>query len=254
MKKIKLIALFAALIVGLGLYQFLKEIGKPQETPRTPVVVAAMDIPQNVEITPEMIRLEAIATEALLPNHVRDVNSVVGMVLSSDVYAGEQIVTNRLVRVGEAEDKSNTLAYVVKNGMRAVTVPVNPTTGTAYLLKPGNRVDVLMHYTYETEIEAEEDPEAESESRSEPKTVQVNASRLLLQNVEVLAVASTLSRSGAESYETVTLEVSPEDAVKLGFANFTGSVQLVLRSSLDNEEADVPEINLDVIQGKEEKP
>ena len=29
MKKIKLIALMAALLVGLGVYMFLKEIGKP---------------------------------------------------------------------------------------------------------------------------------------------------------------------------------------------------------------------------------
>lgn len=33
MKKLKLIALFAAAIVGLGLYRFLQELNKPQEAP-----------------------------------------------------------------------------------------------------------------------------------------------------------------------------------------------------------------------------
>lgn len=33
MKKLKLVALLAAVIVGLGLYQFLQEIGKPRRLP-----------------------------------------------------------------------------------------------------------------------------------------------------------------------------------------------------------------------------
>ena len=42
MKKVKLIALIAALIAGGGIYFFLKEVSKPQEIPHTPVVVAAV--------------------------------------------------------------------------------------------------------------------------------------------------------------------------------------------------------------------
>lgn len=237
MKKIKLIALFAALIAALGIYQFLKETGKPQETPRTPVVVAAVDIPENTRITPEMVCLQPVATEALLANHVKDISSVVGMVLSSDVYAGEQIVTNRLVRTGEA-DKSDTLAYVVKPGMRAITVSAGQATGIANMVKPGNRVDLLLNYSYEEAV-------ADTEN-----TRTVTASRTLIQDVEVLAVDAVLSRDGSTQYDTVTLQVTPEDAVTVSYADFIGSIRLILRSSLDNEQTKDFEIDMSHIAGK----
>ena len=74
MKKLKLIALLAAVVVGVGLYQFLQEIKKPQETPHTTVVVAAVDIPENTQITEEMVTLKSISpafasTVVLLTSH-----------------------------------------------------------------------------------------------------------------------------------------------------------------------------------------
>lgn len=232
MKKIQLIALLAALIAGLGLYQFLRELGKPQETPRTAVVVAAVDIPENTAITPEMIMLQPIANEALLENHIRSPESVVGMVLSSDVYAGEQIVTNRLVQVGEAGE-SSTLAYVVQPGMRAVTIAVNATTGLSGMIRPGNRVDLISNYAYDETIPGTTD------------TRTVLASRTLLQNVEVLAVGSALGRDVSPEYATVTLMTTPEDAVKLSFAEFAGAVRVVLRSSVDGDISGDTEFDLD---------
>lgn len=234
MKKIKWIALCAALIVGLGVYQFLKEVGKPQETPRTSVVVAAVDIPENTLVTADMVMLKPVATEALLPNHLRDTASVIGMVLSSDVYAGEQIVTNRLVRMGETEQNSS-LAYVVEPGMRAVTISVNAISGIANMVRPGNRVDIVMNYSDERPKENAQDPE---------DTESVPTSRLFLQDVPVLAVGSVLSRDGSAEYATITLQVTPEDAVKISFAEYTASIRLILRSPLD--EALEPECAVDL--------
>ena len=114
MKKLKLVALLAAVIVGLGLYQFLQEIGKPQEAPHTTVVVAAVDIPENTQITEEMVTLRSISDDSLLDDYMLEIDSVVGMVLTSDVYAGEQIVRDRLIRVGETDPDRNTLAYALK--------------------------------------------------------------------------------------------------------------------------------------------
>ena len=237
MKKIKLIALFAALIAALAVYQYLKELAKPVETPRTAVVVAAVDIPENTLVTPEMVALRPVATEALLPGCLYETESVVGMVLSSDVYAGEQIVTNRLVRVGEAEAKNTTLAYVVKSGMRAVTLSVNQITGVANMIKPGNRVDLVMTYTEEKPASSGEEPE------------QVPAARLLLQNLEVLAVGSILSRDGSTEYATLTLEVTPEEAVEIGLAEANAGLRFILRSSLDSEITEEIVVELDSLTG-----
>lgn len=238
MKKIKLIALFAALIAGFGIYQLLREISKPQETPRTTVVVASVDIRENTLITADMVELRPVATEALLPNYVRDLDSVVGMVLSSNVYAGEQIVTNRLVRMGENDSQSNTLAYVVEPGMRAISISVNQVSGVSHLIKPGNMVDLIVNYAYEEETEGAQ------------QTKTVTASRMMIQNKRVLAVGSTLSKEGEPEYITLTLEVTPQEAVEISYAEYTSSIRVLLRSSLDTQNVDSREINLEDLREK----
>ena len=234
MKKLKLIALFAALIAALAIYQYLKELAKPVETPRTGVVVAAVDIPENTLITPEMVQLRPVATEALLEGCLQETESVVGMVLSSDVYAGEQLTSNRLVRVGEAEAKNTTLAYVVADGMRAITLSVNQITGLAGMIRPGNRVDLVMNYT-------KEQPGPDGQPEKTP------AAQLLLEKLEVLAVDSVLSRDGSTEYASLTLQVTPEQAVEISLAESNGSLRILLRSSLDDSEAGNLTIELDSI-------
>ena len=68
MKKLKLAALFAAVLVGLGLYRFLQELKTPQEAPHTTVVVAAVDIPENTQITADMVTQRSISDDSLLEN------------------------------------------------------------------------------------------------------------------------------------------------------------------------------------------
>ena len=239
MKKLKLIALFAALVLGICTYQLIKEISKPAETPRTEVVVAAVDIPENTLITAEMITVQPVATEALLPNYLTDPNSVVGLVMKSDVYAGEQIVSNRLIRLGETDD-STTLAYKVSEGKRAITVSVNQISGLAGMIRPGNHLDVILGYT-ETENQGKDDEE------------EIPASRYMLQNVLVLAVDSTMTKTGAAEYGSLTLEVSPEDALRISIAEMSGSMRMVMRSNLDEAVIDVPSITFKQIkeEGKE---
>lgn len=235
MKKVRLIAVIAALIAGVCIYLFLKELGKPQETPRTQIVVAAVNIPENTRITPEMVMLHPVATEALLTNHYLDPESVIGLVSSGDIFAGEQIISDRLVETGTTEEDSSTLAYVVEDGKRAVTVSVNAVTGIENLIKPGNHVDLIFNYSYKP-AGSDDDP--------------VTASRMFLQDLKVLAVGPVLSRDGAEEYVTVTLETTPEEAVLISYAEFAGTVRPILRSSLDDEKVKVREADLDVMRGE----
>ena len=153
MRKMKVIALVAAIIAGLALYKFLDIISQPQEIPTTPVVVAAVNIPENTEITADMLQIQPIPTQAVQNNAVLDMEQAIGLIMSSDVLAGEQIVFGRLVKMGEQDPKSNTLAYVVEPGMRAMTISVGFTSGMATMIKPGNRVDVVLNFAYKTQQE-----------------------------------------------------------------------------------------------------
>ncbi len=249
MKKIKIIAVIAAVVVALGVFLFLRELSKPQIIPHTTIVVAAVNIPENTQITEDMLTTYDMPTEAMRASYIRDADSAVGMVTSGAIYAGEPVVTNRLERVGV--DESKTLAYKVEDGMRAVTIAVNATTGLSNMIKPGNRADIIMNYTFEREVEREEP--AEDGEDKEPETEKVQASRFLVQNVPVLAVGSVLSKDGTAEYATVTFQVTPEEALEISFAEFTSSLRVILRSPLDEKLVGETEMELDVLRGEGEE-
>lgn len=235
MKKLKLAALFAAVIVGLGVYRFLLELQKPQEVPHTTVVVAAVDIPENTRITAEMVTLRSISDDSLLADYIADTESVIGMIITSDLYAGEQITRARLVQVGETDSDRNTLAYVVQPGMRAMTIFVEQDTGLVNFLKPGNRVDILTNYSHEdTRVVLNEETKLEY--------VQIPTTQLLAQNVTILAVGSVMDKTGAAEYTTVTLEVTPADALNINAVDWWGNLRLLLRSPLDEEVIEIEQV------------
>lgn len=122
--------------------------------------------------------------------------------------AGEPLILNKLA-LGE-----QSLAASVPEGRRALSLAVDPVSGLGGLLKPGDRVDVLLLRGRDRSAEA----------------------GLLLQGCPVLAVGSNLTRAessrGAEA-ATVTLGLSPEDAALALAAAAAGRVQLVLRASGD---------------------
>ena len=228
MKKLKLAALFAAVLFALGLYQFLQELKKPQQIPHTMAVAAAVDIPENTRITKEMVTLRSISNDSLPDHYMLDPESVIGMVVTGDIYVGELITGNRLIAVGETDSDRKTLAYTVTPGMRAVTIFTDQDTGLVNLLKPGNRVDVVASYTRE-----EISPPSAEDTQSE--RVQVPTTQLLVQNVTLLAVGNSMDKNGATEYTTVTLEVTPQDAVNISAASWWGNLRLILRSPLDDE-------------------
>lgn len=191
-------------------------------------MVAAVDIPENTQITEEMVTLRSISDDSLLDDYMLEIDSVVGMVLTSDVYAGEQIVRDRLIRVGETDPDRNTLAYALKPGMRAMTIFVDQDTGLVNFLKPGNRVDVLANYSHE-------DTRPVLNKEDQKEWVQVPTSQILAQNVAILAVGTAMDKNGTEEYTTVTLEVTPQDAQTISAVSWWGNLRLLLRSPLDGE-------------------
>ena len=228
MKRLKLIALLSAVVVGLALYQFLQEMKEPRQTPHTTVVVAAVDIPENTQITAEMVTLQSISDDSLLPHYMLDTESVIGKIVTGNIYAGEQIIRERLVGIGETDSERKTLAYTVEPGMRAVTIFVNRDTGLENFLKPGNRVDIITNYAHEeTRLVLNEESKLE--------WVQVPTSQLLAQNITILAVGTVMDKTGSTEYTTVTLQVTPQDALNISAVSWWGNLRLLLRSPLDNE-------------------
>ena len=237
MKKIKILALFLALITAGVLFWYLSQNDTTEtEIPTSNVAIATLDIPENTVITAEMVKLSNVPVELVLPNTYGSVSDIIGKTACSNIVAGEQVVTERLVEVGSST--SGTLAYTVTPGMRAITIGVNDTTGLKCMINPGDIVDIIAQYQVVVDV---------INASGETETQTVTMATLLLQQTLVLAVDQVLQESGSDAYTTLTLEVTPEDAINLSLSESSGLLRAVLRSPLDTETIETQAVTIDDI-------
>lgn len=128
-----------------------------------------------------------------------------------------------------------TLAAAITPGMRAVSIVVRNDTGVSGFVLPGDRVDVNEFMSLE-------------DAGSRPEGARVSAdilARPVLRHVKVLAVDQSFEANleGAKPSQTVTLEVTPDDALALGAASQRAALGLALISR--DEEAMVAAITPD---------
>lgn len=221
MKKVKILALIAALLTASLLFIFLNSLSNHKEIEMTGVLVAAQYIPTDTPITQSMVTLSKLPNEAILTDALSDASLVVGKVAKSEIFIGEQILKSKLVTAGDAD--GSTLSYILKPGMRAITIAVDGVSGVGYMIEPGNHVDIIAQYNQE----------------------ETAFTRLIVQNVTVLAVDSILSNKDKTegkdtSYSTITLQVTPEQVMDLSFYEYTGHLCAVLRSPLDEIITNLP--------------
>jgi pilus assembly protein CpaB len=145
------------------------------------------------------------------------------------ILPGEPIMLEKL----DAEGNLLTLAAAIEPGMRAVSVTVRSDTGVAGFVLPGDRVDVNEF------IQREPGQSAASYGGDAVRVTADLIARPVLQNVKVLAVDQTFDSGleGARPSSTVTLEVSPDGALRLGAAGMQGALGLALIGR--KEEAEV---------------
>ena len=224
MKKVKIIALVSAVATALLLFLFLSSLNQPVEIAKTSVLTAAADIPANTLITAEMVKVSELPPEAVVSGAITDVKTIQGKISQEEIYSGEQILNANLISAGESGSK--TLAYAIKPGMRAITVPVDVTSGLANLITPGNHIDLIG------EILTEKTVGGASQKKS--------YTLMILENITVLAVDDVLAQEGKvnrdpPTYATITLQVTSEQAMKLSMAQFEGQLRAILRSPLDEK-------------------
>jgi pilus assembly protein CpaB len=115
------------------------------------------------------------------------------------------------------------LAAVLRPNMRAITVGVDAVTGTAGLIWPGDRVDLLLTQTLDESV-------TQLSRRVVGETV--------LHDVRVIAVDQQLTQGAAGTNaapegrvaRTVTLEVAPEEAERVAVASQLGRLSLTIRA------------------------
>jgi pilus assembly protein CpaB len=195
--------------------------------PPPEILVAKKPMPAGTFVKPEELEWrpwpqEGI-TEAYLVKGKASEKDLAGAVVRTHLYAGEPITTSRVVHPGE----QGFLAAVLDPGKRAVSIPVDGTSGVAGFVFPGDHVDVILAIKRTVTIEGTEG----SETRQFSET--------LLTDVRVLAIDQTLDNdSGAAKVgKNATLEVSPKQAERVALGLDMGTLSLSLRS-LGRQEAD----------------
>jgi pilus assembly protein CpaB len=234
LKRIRIIAVISAIITALAVYVYLSGIKKPVVIQRVPVVVATVEIREGQEIKQEMVAVKMLPAEAIVSNAATSTDDVLGRISSGTVEPGEQLLVSRFFKAGDAD---NTLAYALEKGKRAFTVAVDAVSGVAGLIKPRDTVDILLIVTMPVGTAP---PQGDQQATS-------TYSEVLLQSIKVLATGQTLQPSDAKadkSVDTVTLSLTPEQAVKLNLAVSQGRITLVLRSPIDTGTADVQQIDI----------
>ena len=184
-----------------------------QPAPTFPLVVATTKLPYGTVLQPEHVKSIEWASSVRPEGSFSDPEAVMGRAILVGVVPGEPVLEGRLA----PKDAGGGLASVIPKGKRAVSVRVNEIIGVAGFVLPRTRVDVVVSVN----------PGGEK-ARS--------ASKMILQNVEVLAAGQKIEQDEEGKPETVnviTLLVTPEESEKLTLASHEGDLQLALRNSLD---------------------
>ncbi len=243
MKKVVVFALIAALCAGALLYFYLGnlEAQKQVEIQYDSVAVAATDIPAYTPITAEMVTIKQVPQGYAHPLAAHTAEEVIGYVTESEILQGEELLPAKLKQYGQSESG---LSYNVPEGMRAVTVSVDEVSGVAGFLQRGDYVDVIAYTT--TSFQTDEaaaalaaQAEAAEEGADEAaRTTTQSTTLVAAQNVCIAAVGTSLSggtddQSGV-GYASVTLLLTPEDAMRVIQGSKGGSIVLVLRALGDH--------------------
>ena len=149
-----------------------------------------------------------------------DSKNLAGTVVRYAIAAGQPITRGSLV----GPQDRGFLAAALGPGMRAVTVPVNVTTGVAGFVFPGDHVDIVLSQ------------QVSGGGDGPPLKV----SETIVRNVRVLATDQRVTskdedgKTAVRTFSNVTFEVTPKLAEKIAVAQSIGQLSLSLRSLADN--------------------
>lgn len=242
-----IIAIFSALLGVLLVMSYITTIEEEAalDSNIKNVVVAKKYIARYILITSSLCKIAQIPVKYMQPNSVSSIKELLDkdgkskFVSLVPIMENESILTTKLTTPG----KETGLAVVISRGKRAISIPVAEDTSVSGLIKPGNRVDLISTF--------------------EDKSV------YLLQNLLVLSVGNEIlgameekekresiisDISGSMGEESITLAVTPKEALKIAYARNKCTFNIVLRSPVDNTIEDVSPVNQKNLLGVPVKP
>ncbi|MEO5969469.1 MAG: Flp pilus assembly protein CpaB [Bdellovibrionia bacterium] len=215
------------------------------------VIVARRDIKEMETLNETSLELKLIPKRFLEPAAIslekkeqdketsKALKGLAGVVAIVPIRKGEQITYNKIT-----EPSMRTgLAPQIAPGRRAISIPVNETSGVSKLIKPGDRVDLIAV------LEAGGGKENKIAKTVLQDVIILSIGRYVTNNVA--RIIESDGSGGKErvrplsqdfSYNSVTLEVEPSQAQALALvmANGDNALTLSLRNNDDSERLSFP--------------
>jgi len=210
-----LLALGCGLVAAIGVTQVISKNPEPaQQGDTRSILVAVKDIKPGELIAPQMVKLEPWPKDRAPADSLTEIGRIEGCRARDDIYEGAPIRERQLLGHGFTRQ---TASDSISKGYRVVGVKVDMVSG-AGLIQPGDRVDVLVHF-----------------SKNESKGVPENRTQTILQDIKVFAVDDTFKLDPAGTDEdtirakVIQLLVTPQQAETIVLAQQLGKVQLTMR-------------------------
>ena len=202
-----ILALITTAVVVGYLQTLQRRTAVAPETPMADVVVAAHTIATRHIITANDLKVVKVPAAGAHPRALHTVAEGVDKVAVTEIYDGEQIITDMVApaTVGAS------LSYVVPKGMLAMTFAVNEVEDVAGFIAPGDRIDIVGTVV----------------TGGAPET-----SRIFLQNVLVLAIAQQPDQKPGQPprvTSSVTVALTPDNVEVLTQIDNSGKMRLALR-------------------------
>lgn len=185
------------------------------------VLAAKQDLLPGDIITRDSLALRAVYERQMSPQMVKkdEANLVIGQKLANDLQRGNYLLWQDIdmPQVG----RGTGLARRIKTKERALSLSVDHVSSVSGLISPNDHVDILGTFRF---------PDVRGNAMLDTVTL------TLLQDVTVLAVGQSMAGGGTtrgRSYSSITLNVSPDEAELLVFAQKKGDLTLTLRHPRD---------------------
>lgn len=224
---IALVFAFAGALIAFNWAQSLKsDPGARKASVQGDVVkvaVASSQIPWGTKLSVDDIEMRAFLKKSLPEGFFTDKTALENRVSIIPLEAGDIILESRLA---STDVTSGGISAIITPGNRAVAVKGDKVVGLAGLIKPHDRVDVLVTLDNDN-----------GRQGGDPVT------KVVLENILVLAAGTQIQKGGkgkkgeaAEApVDVYTLEVTPEEGERLALASHEGRLHFALRSALDSE-------------------
>ena len=203
----------------------------PPPTPKVRILTAARVIRAGNLLVGEDVASTEVTPGSEPPGSFPDTvaarAAIRGSMIRRSLAAAEPIVAPNVLNPGDR----GFLAAVLATGMRAVTVGVDSVSGTAGLIWPGDRIDIVLTQSID--------------DKDQPAARRI-AGETVLANARVVAVDQQLVQGGQAGQQanntppanrTVTLEATPFDAERIAVAARLGKFSLTVRSAADDQQA-----------------